>query len=68
MFADSSSISGNWLNGQLTENPILKYPNGNIYEGSVTDFNPNGKGKLTTKTYVYNGDFMMGSITGFGKF
>jgi hypothetical protein len=37
------------------------------YVGEIKDFLPNGKGKITSEDYDYDGDFINGKATGKGK-
>jgi hypothetical protein len=56
---------GVWEKGELKKARIF-YPNGELYEGEMTNSNYNGKGKLISQNYEYDGEFVDGEKTGEG--
>ena len=60
-------IEGIWDEGVLIYGRIY-YPNNDIYEGYISDFNSHGKGKLIYDNGdIYEGDFVNGEMEGKGK-
>ena len=56
---------GIWEKGELKRARIF-YPNGDIYDGEMSNSNYNGKGKLISQNYEYNGKFVDGEKDGEG--
>ena len=56
---------GIWEKGEIKKAKIY-YPNGDIYEGQMANSNYNGKGKLISQNYEYNGEFVDGEKNGEG--
>ena len=61
--------NGNWINGNANGKGVLKFKNGDVYDGEFKDNNIYGKGKFTKKNGdVYKGDFKYGVINGKGEY
>ena len=71
---DSSTSNGSVQHDGIAKEPLLLIPgntrlvlaNGDDYIGKLIDGVPEGKGKLTTKTYIYEGGFLHGLFNGYG--
>jgi hypothetical protein len=57
---------GDIINGNFTGKSKFIFGNNYVYEGSIVNSLPHGKGKITGPNYVYDGDFMKGSKNGQG--
>jgi hypothetical protein len=63
------SFYGLWSDGRLVGKAKAKYPNGDSYEGEITDFFKNGKGVMTYqvgKMKTYDGEWRGDKRDGYG--
>jgi hypothetical protein len=67
----ASTPAGDFLKGMTLKNGLIKgsvmYANGDTYEGNMLGALRHGKGIYRTNKYIYDGDFVEGSFTGYGS-